>query len=306
MTRLKVLAEDTGLDLAEVTIVVPTDWKSHELQHPGSYRDDEILVRSGVSPLFLQSPTWSRTREPTVWAGAPSYAWGGIKIDFESRTERLITLKRAAAVIVTLLNDRPPQEGEAPLVIRVREMPEPRARATEERTGNPIAELPPQSDGPTRINGLQAGRYAVQAEMGKWYSDPAILGSATVDLVAGETTVVMLHLAERPFLGRKVPFEGTLFIPEGWSEKEIVLRFKLLESPHANEREGLHVDRDGMEPVPDRPGLYHWSVGEVVPGKYRVEVDPLSLVNLFDVEPFRLQIDAGKFIERTIELRREP
>jgi len=286
--------------------------------HSGSLGPELTIVESSDSPLVLERAPGNTRRlqgRQSVWARAPGYAWGSTEIDFGLGGQHILTLEREATLEVTILSRTPPGTDEDPAVLRIRRAPESKEledleeidkflaeiasqaeakqildeqissiRETRERIegggceGETVASVAPQYPEVTRIEGVPPGRFAVCVELGGSLADPVVLGSAPTVLRGGETTRLVIPLADPEPMGH---FEGTIEVPEIWGKVALSVHVELLDKAKVSPGQGWrHVEVTAVG-----RGVHAWSAGKVPPGRYQVLVHSFGLVEVFDVPP---------------------
>lgn len=121
------------------------------------------------------------------------------------------------------------------------------------------------------IDALPAGSYRVSAEVPARAARPKVYGEARVELVAGRHATVTLSL-EPPEVPALVPLEGTLELPAAWHASEFELELQLLDAPLAGRSARSRLRRSDMLALDDPPERFHWSAGDVQPGRYQIDL----------------------------------
>lgn len=280
--RLRVLADETGADLAAVRLVTNSAWRS-PFPHPGN---DEIrvVVERGNSPLQFEPTSTGDTQ--TVWAHAEGRAWDHVKLDTTSAAERVLRLLPGGDVDVTIVGGSFPRDTR----LRVREPLTRPANMTEEawqimRTrsqGTPIAELMPKAAAMTRIEGLRVGTWSIVLEQGDWFGEPVTLASATVEIIAGTVTPVTLTLAGDRTAPPNVRVAGMLVVGEAWGT-QLALSIEAKGSTKAWYRGQSMLGLKDMK----RTGAneYAWDAGMLPAGEYQVLVDGTEYRTRFSLPP---------------------
>jgi len=151
-------------------------------------------------------------------------------------------------------------------------------------------------DGPIVISGLEAGPVTATVELGPWIEDRrSVLGWVSAELEVGQRQEATLRLTPLPEPEPPAPFAGTLFLPPAWGELDVHLRLGPMDVAGADRGDNVNVPLAWMRPDLEKEGLYHWSAGKVVPGRYEVEVYPLHLLQV-------LRVPAGGLRDARIEL----
>lgn len=274
--RLRVIGSDTGIDLADLSVVQLHDWHFEESRHPGNLQR-AVVLEHGRSPLRLRSATGADSVR--YWIRAPGYAWDLIQLATNTPGERVLRLVPGGDVEVTFVGDVP--DGAA---LRVR----PRHGGTAAPPGVPIpyqrptAEFRPAKHGVLRLDALPAGAWELSLEEGDWFREPIRLGAAPATVVAGQitpATVTVQGDVQRP---PKVRVHGTLALSPKWGE-DVVVEFAPSDalSTWTDEQERLRLD--AMQP--DGAGRHRWGPIELLAGRWEVTVRGTEHRAIADVGP---------------------
>lgn len=250
---VRVLADDTGLDLADLRVVRMCDWQRERCPHPGNRNVHEVLA-GGRSPLRLQND--HRGSEDRFWIRAPGYAWNHIAIATTEPGEHLLRLRPGGDVDVVVVGGIP-----AGSVLR--------ARPADRATGQPAAELHPAAEGATRIDGLAAGGWVLALEKGGFYGDRVVLGQTTAAIAAATITTATITLTSAPERPATFAVGGTLRVSPQWGA-DLLLAFEPTGSLRA-----WH-DRDTTVPLADMQrladGEYRWGPCPLPAGRWELTV----------------------------------
>ncbi|MEM7165063.1 MAG: hypothetical protein AAF581_06330 [Planctomycetota bacterium] len=252
---LRVWAEGEQLDLEELTILrVPRPTRN--AIHPGpSITEHVVFPQPVTSPVTLPA----RRGSFIYWAHAPGFSWTSIEVDHSDGGERLLTLSRQPVTLqLTLENFYPESEA----VVRIHH----------DRARGPGVELAAADT--IEVAGLPEGKYFVRVEIGDELWNSVLLGESEVTTEKGQIYPVTLALADPPDLEGQVGLSGTLEVPPEWDSSVFAVRVQPLDVPTIQGQTAITVPVADMELV---NGALRWSVGLVVPGRYRVLVDPLKL-----------------------------
>ena len=280
-STLRVVSEQLGVDLSGVMLVRDgpsvrrpdqPDVSFLGTVHPGPVEGERIVLRDGVSPIGL--PT--RLGTETYWVRAPDHAWGMITIDYAQGGERILSLSLGGSVSVALRNLSKPDST----LLRIWQTLQDGSASTDlyrEIRAEPGVDI--------LVEHVRPATYVLRAEMGRTWSDPVVLGSASVEVVAGEVARATLDLEEPPGspLTTPVALSGRLIVPPSWGEEAFALNLEPLDAPVTAENTPPTVRARHMSPVDVSRGSYAWSAGRVPPGRYRVEVSPWFYKVLLDV-----------------------
>ncbi len=290
--------------------------------HPGDYDEADVVRRGATSPLELptEEAGFDQPRGQVVlWVRAPSYAWGRIKVGYTDPVGHTLELSPAGSLEVTLVGELPTEwiggVPAPPPVLRLREEPDidRRVRAalrqqersgssgrrkteweitreiedqlhSEPPSGEPLIELSPAAEGPTVVEGVRPGIYVLTVEVGDWVERSRyMLGRESVVLEAGRRAGVNVMLELPPWPNARVPLAGTLHRPPAWENSSIALIIEPLDFPDVGGDDRLTIHTRKMQSLDQRAGLYSWSAGEVLPGRYRARIHPFHSEQVFDV-----------------------
>lgn len=261
--RLRVLGDDTGADLADIRVVRMSDWMRDECTHPGN-TDITIVLAHGTSPLLV--PNDQRIDEVRFWVHAPGYAWNQIVLATAERGERTMRLVPGGDVDVTVVGTPP-----AGSVLRVRK---------DNDDGTPFTECALRGS-TTRIEALPAGRWQLALEKGKWFQDPVVSGTTTVDVTRGTigAATITVNAPTRPPI---VHLQGTLQLDAEWGEK-VTVEFEPMRSLRAWVENSVDLPLSQMTPLGD--GRYRFGPVPATAGRYGVIVRGCEHRVVVDVGP---------------------
>jgi hypothetical protein len=129
------------------------------------------------------------------------------------------------------------------------------------------------------MDGLAAGTYSIRVELGDWYDEPRVLGETRAAVVEGERTSATLHIEPAPPTVR-VPFAGTLVLPEDWALADFELGFERVGRNADGSKTRFRLRRTDMEP---RGGLLLWTAPDAPSGRYEVELEALAYAALIEL-----------------------
>jgi hypothetical protein len=277
LMSLRVVDAESGANLEAVEVVLPREFPLDDALHPGMERDARVLLRSVRSPVELpqslfDARSWGHVlggqRELRV--GAEGYAWADVSLDLLRGGERVVGLRRAATLEVTLLGSSRDLQAE----LRVRESADLPLLASE----------PAGGDGALRITGLPPGRLSAGVEIGFLWNDPLVLGSVEVQLVAGATTAIAIALDAPPPVDR-APASGLILIPVAWDVDHPRPTLVLLDT--ALDGGTGFIDVDGRAVPSPRAGhrAYRWSHPGLQFGRYELRLYRPRGSMVFEVGP---------------------
>jgi len=288
----------TKAELANVTVVVQSEWSLVRLDHPGGEHPDDVVGRGLRSPVKLSPPLVGERRRLIAhyWVGAPGHAWGSASLQFDAGGEETVELEPAAALTVVVGSEllararaqeddpqekffhrqRPPPAPQAFLRLR-RRLPDAEDVAKEmealrelsaDSPGGVVAEVAAR-DGDVRFEGLAPGERLATLEVGGRTGPSLLIAFAEVSLHAGEAPTVTLTRTEP----RRVALAGTLFVPPSWDAATIELLLQPSDR-RANFAAGPQqaLPLSSMAAVAARPGLYRWRFEGITPSTYHLSV----------------------------------
>lgn len=265
---LRVIDAASGADLADVTIVRPASFPMDDAAHPGARFDERIVARGMRSPVALDGLRAELSQGALV--GADGYAWALVKPDFERGGERVVALARGAELEVQVRGVDPTAHA--------------RLRLRTELHPQPVCEQILISDATFVLRGLEPATYAVQAEIGEWFREPARIGVETVTLAEGERARIELVLVAAPRIER-ASAGGVVYVPVEWKRERVQLVMKLLDTPLDGQETHLRVP--GQRVSSERSGFeaFTWSHKAVQAGRYEFGVYAPAFSVVLDVPP---------------------
>ena len=306
--RLHVVDAVTRSELDDVVVGHSNDFGRWRLAHPIRLSAEKTVVVHAVSPLTLAPALENGVvlDEDRYWIGARGHAWSQTEIRFDAAADVVVSLAPSAVLVVEIdgvLPRRSPAEIEAAkrpaLFDPALSDQAPKIPQLETAQDDPdallrISGLPPNPVyatprclfesraqlGETRIDDLPPGEIEVTVETDT--DPPRIAGTATTTLIAGETRIVSLHVTDvQP--AEKVPLAGRLLLPACWKQKGVTLDIDAADSRSVLDFDSVEIALHEMTEVPDRPGTWLWRSSPVVPGRYRITVEPTGFARVIDV-----------------------
>lgn len=146
----------------------------------------------------------------------------------------------------------------------------------------PVADMAPSLDGPTRIEGLLPGGYAVSLERGSDWNKALVFARAEVLVVAGSTARVTLVAAPvvRPQPG---PFSGRLRLSPAWGADRIDLRFEPLDVPGSSGGDEFRLRL--QELAASRSEWHPFDAGPRLTGRWLVRAHDYAFAQIVDTGP---------------------
>jgi hypothetical protein len=257
-TTLHVVDAATDLDLSGVRLA--RDRSGGRAFHPGSQVEGKG-VRTGLrSPIALQAEFTEKQLSSLgrghLFVVADGYAWAPVKIDLDAGGEYRVALRPGADLEVTLIGYDPASKAEL--------------RLYGARGDRPVTSRIRSGEDPIQVSGLPAGLLSVRIEIGKWYSEPLVLGEVQVELTAGELAYATVEIEAAPVV-EYVSIAGTIHVPDAWEIEEVLVRMHFLGTALAgfDDRQALTIRESTAS---SRPG-YHafaWSFDRMLIGKYEL------------------------------------
>jgi len=262
----------TGVPLSPVTVAA-VSWGRAGAAHPGGVDDAEEVIDGATSPIDLRLPApYALRDEVTLFAHAPGYAWGSVRVDPRAGGERFLDLVPGGGMDVAIHGDLTGRTSR----LRVRE--------GHEDAPVPLVDIEVGGRDDARIEGLVPGAYRVSLEVGEWFRGPASLASASAEVRPGERTPVELVVDALP-LPPKVPLAGVVVVPPAWELSDFVLTLEVLGAPLDGGDDRKELPSVRMSPVPEEEGALAWTAGDVLPGRYELALGQLEYSISFEVGP---------------------
>lgn len=263
---LRVLADDTGADLADLTIAQGGDWRHERHVHPGVAPD--VVAAHARSPVRLQ-PRAGRGTE-RYWVKAPGYAWNQIEMSTIEAAERVLRLVPGGGVELALDGKPPPGA-----VIRIRETD---SSTEADLTGMVVAEFAGRP-GLLRVDALPARAWTFSLEKGEWFENPIQLGHTLVTIVAGTTgtATLVVKAFTKPAM---VKVAGTLLVSPDWGT-DLKVTMAAMGSAKAWQREPVRIELAQMAKV--AANEYRWAAVEMPAGRHELHVEGTEFRTLVEV-----------------------
>jgi len=302
-------------ELSSVTIVRSADRPELHDYRSRLKLNGNLVVEDVPSPIELAPEDCGlgdSQHGVTLWACAPGYAWGSIEVQDGSSTLQTLALLPGSELEVILLN-YDPTAGETqcgrdsadstsdvstqqqsipdmPAILRLWKMQDDNSVVNEVASdlpsGEPILESRPHPSGVTVLTGLTPGPISVSIEIGRyWDENRILLGCGQAILKPGLRASVVIELDDAPVFRAIALLAGTLRLPPSWGVRNGILCLTPLELPNAGFDEGVEIPLVAMDLVDKDEGLYRWSAGTVVPGRYEASVSDFEYRQTFRVPP---------------------
>lgn len=252
-SSLRVVDVLSGADLADVTLVRLAPFPLENATHPGASYEERVVARHQRSPIALDA--WRDVLREGVLVGSEGYAWERVKVDLERGGERRVALQRGAQLDIVVNGVDPSVHA----VMRLRTASDP----------SPICEERLTTDTTFALRGLAPAAYTIQAEIGEWYRDRVKLGTATIELSAGEAATVTLSVGAAPKIER-ASAGGVAYLPTEWKRERLRLVMKSLEV--ALDGAPDHFVLDTSSTPSERAGYdaFRWLRNDLQIGRYEL------------------------------------
>lgn len=233
---LNVLDADSGIHLDQVRVLWGQLWMSiRHNQHPCHWESDPetVWVASAHSPMTLPTTSEQVGRNTSVvFISSPGYAWKRIDVDLRQGGARTVRLVPGGQLEIHVAGTMP---SGAQL----------RFRAPTEPDSVPLFSIDLDRSGEQSVHGVTSGELLVRVEVGDWFHQPTVLGSAMIDVVAGQVTDVDIALEPMPEPELGI-VTGTLSVSEIWAFESI--QMSATPMGHSGLRRGrpVRIDRAKM------------------------------------------------------------
>ncbi|MCA8943468.1 MAG: hypothetical protein KDB80_12970 [Planctomycetes bacterium] len=285
-----VVDAQTGSELSGIRVEWGVPWQFAQQRMPRGGRSETFAL----SPFLLprDRPRLAGTTR-TYWFRAEGYGWQRESVSDEATEEMTVRLERAGDLEVWILGPKLP--------------PNTALRLSKSPSNLPLAELDAELDRAQLFVGLEPGRYSARVQQGAWFDRPLELGSADVEVRAGERTVVEIAVRDTVPPPARVRVGGTLRISRRWRNTERVYLSLQPERDLARLDDTWHTVYFRDLERTDDPEVYRWSVANAIyPGRYLLTIQGTEHRELLVVPPEgadELQIVVPDPAEVTVRLR---
>jgi hypothetical protein len=131
-----------------------------------------------------------------------------------------------------------------------------------------VAEVAANVDEPTRVRGLEPGRYVVTLQREGASRHPQVFAETIVDLSPGTNTLTFTVPEQEDV--DKVRLAGTLHFSSAWGERRLQLRFDPVCVAGATESDERSLSVGDLDPVAGSDDLFQFEVDDLRPGRYLV------------------------------------
>ena len=276
-TLLHVRSRETGEALCDLRLLRIPDWMRNSRPHPGVPTPNDQQWTAECSPFPLSAEGAHAGQSVPYHVHSPGYAWGRILLDTTTGGDREILLDPGGILDITFEGGWDHENA----VLRLRVLGELQPYAEAPITGEVM-----------QVDGILPGSYEVSVETGNWAQNPLVLGSAEVTIAAGVVSPLLLPVASIEDEER-VPFGGTVFIPDGWLLDEFQLRIRPIDPGRNVVEETQHIPSIEMAATQIQGGmLFSWEADDVEPGNFGLLVLPIGYgINVAVPETGNLQAD---------------
>jgi len=269
-SSLSVVDHDSGAPLAGVEVAggLRGDRLRDRLQT--EIDPAAIVLRDQSSPLLL--PPELGNGGATLWVGAPGYAWSRVDVDLFGGGAREVRLRAAGELEVEVAG----LAADTPAVLRLAGGPLPPAPGA-------LLTRACRPDETLRLSRLPAGIYEVRIELGLDPASAETLGAEGVEVRAGLSTPVRIELDPREPRESAAPLSGLLRLPRAYHAARPALLIAVLEGGTPARASQLRLELSAMREL--EAELFAWDAGDLAPGRYLIEVLPLSLRRVLELGP---------------------
>ena len=152
-------------------------------------------------------------------------------------------------------------------------------------TGEMVAQVAPESPGPTRVAGLPPGPLTVRLERGDHFDKPLVLAQASIEIIEGGTVHATLTIDAHPEARKRVHLAGTVHYSDAWKSDHLDLRFEPVDVPGGTSVDSFELAHHDLHRVGDSPELFRFDAGQVLPGRYVVLSYTLEFQQVVDTGP---------------------
>ena len=256
---LKVYGADGRTELDDV-VVVRKRRADARLPHPDlASSKTEVVTAPSPSPVDIRVTTPERY---VYFARAPGYAWSRVEVDPFLGGVLTLQLEPGGELDIQL-TQLGPERGK---VLRLRRHVGKKRELYLELKRYDSQEL---------MDGLPIGAYTITSEEPIRPDNMPVYGSTEALVVAGETSSYQLEIARNPTFV-PAPVAGKLFVPEAWGDVEALTVVLTRIDRYGLEGRYYEIPGSTFEVVDGVPRTFAWSLEEVMPGGFDVQVRPLS------------------------------
>lgn len=263
---LHVRDRDSGAELSDVTLVRSPPWPRGGYPHPGEFEAARVLAGGRSSPIELPA---EKQRLLDLHVHAPGHAWEHVQLDGVQGGERVVLLGSGGGLDVELEAER----IDAGTLLRVYEASTLVNAESDVRDRRRLS-----------FDGLRCGPVTLRAEIGNWWEDPLVLGSAATEIRAGERATLRLALKPPPSAD-SVAIGGEVVLAPEWKLEHFLLVVELLDPPLGGREPVQRILSQEMRRDEERPGVWHWRIEDRQAGRYQIVLWNLQYSVALEVPP---------------------
>ena len=102
-----------------------------------------------------------------------------------------------------------------------------------------------------------------------------LLAEGTIEIGSGEGAFLALELDDEPEIEEPITLEGTISLPELAADLTVVLNIVPFQLAAAGLQAKISIPRQRM--TIEENGILGWNAGEVIPGRYVLELEPFQI-----------------------------
>lgn len=282
---LRVLDKATGNHLGGVEVLASLAATDQRIVHPRDIHS-ELLVDAGTSPLPVAPSEHHVGRsEVLLFVRADGCAWKGVTIDFSAPSQRTVELVPGGGLHLDLVGD----------VLRRAQV-----RLRTDGSSAPLTDIALQGARTLHLDGIAPATYEVTIEVGPWYGDPVVLGSAIVDVQPQTTATTTIELKEvEPAVYASIA--GTLVLPPAWQDHRPRLRLKRVSASKRGASPYSNFRSKELKAVPGVPDEFTIKKSNLETGEYALSYGRFGYELMFDL-PQEGRTDLRLEIPEPVEL----
>lgn len=264
---LSVVSAKTREHLSQISLVRNGNWATRGQGHPAGTRSLGAATKHPQSPIIITPTDYeANANEVTCFVQSPGYAWKAVHLNMANGGDREVQLEPGASVQINVIGEAPPETAQL------------RLRQPSASDSTPFASFDLEGSDLVEVEGLPIGTFVATIEIGKWWDEPAELGSVEVQVIADVVGQFDLVL-QTPEAVTETQVAGTLLVPEQWKLSSFKLRVEL----EATAADGRKIDQslDTREMTSLGPESNSWSFdfGALPVGTYLFEFSGKTYLN---------------------------
>jgi hypothetical protein len=207
-----------------------------------------------------------------VWVRASGYAWKRVELDLFAGGRREVALERCGDLELEIVGLDP----NAGALLRLYGGPA-------GGSASPALTRDPRAANPWLLENLPVGTYLASVELGFDKAHAEVWGEVGVEILPGVRVRETLVVDERELGEIAAPVSGTLFLPRAYRASQPVLLIAPLEGGNPARAQQVRVPLAMMRELD--PEMFAWSAGDLIPGRYLLELAPLAVLQILEVRP---------------------